>query len=352
VTPEALLFSLRFVLFEVVRSREASGLPALVGLDSAEAADAYVLYSARKGGFINDLCSDGLLPSQAAQAGRIEETTMMRYYRRHELMDDALERNGVFGEVRDRVVLAEARRLGVEASPIRVRELAERHGLTVASAGNLSQDVLWARLEATVAGDVPRWAAAAAALLQASSINRRLTGALGAQEPVGCPSGEDDALRTEDVLALVHREARRAAFDQLQALELGVSQRAEDGELALTLDADERPAAEDTRGGLERVLVSLPAAAQAVLLYDWRLRSRLEVAAIEGAQVASVEEALGCKWSKGRAVLLWRQGLRWLEAPLEELSSSVLRHMSKKASPMYARWRESHSRCTASKTPA
>jgi hypothetical protein len=59
VTPEALLFSLRFVLFEVVRSREASGLPALVGLDSAEAADAYVLYSARKGGFINDLCSDG-----------------------------------------------------------------------------------------------------------------------------------------------------------------------------------------------------------------------------------------------------------------------------------------------------
>jgi hypothetical protein len=49
------------------------------GLDSAEAADAYVLYSARKGGFINDLCSDGYLPSEAAQAGRIEETTMMRY---------------------------------------------------------------------------------------------------------------------------------------------------------------------------------------------------------------------------------------------------------------------------------
>ena len=111
----------------------------------------------------------------------------------------------------------------------------------------------------------------------------------------------------------------------MHAIELGVSQqRAEDGELALTLDADERPAAEDTRGGLERVLVSLPAAAQAVLLYDWRLRSRLEVAAREGAQVASVEEALGCKWSKGRAVLLWRQGLRWLEAPLEDLSSSVL----------------------------
>ena len=69
--------------------------------------------------------------------------------------------------------------------------------------------------------------------------------------------------------------------------------------------------------------MALSAAAQVALLCDWRLRSRLEVAATEGAQFSSVEEALACTWSKGRAVLLWRQGLRWLEAPLEDLSSTV-----------------------------
>ena len=122
-----------------------------------------------------------------------------------------------------------------------------------------------------------------------------------------------------DALALVQREARLAALDQLQAIERGVRQRAEDGELALSLEADESPAAEDSRGRIERVLVALPAAAQAALLCDWRLRSRLEVAATEGAQVASVEQVLGRMWSKGRSALLWRQGLRWLEAPLEDL---------------------------------
>ena len=353
VTPEALLLTLRFVLRQVVRSRKASGQPALVGIETEDAADAYVLYSARKGGFINDLCSDGYLPREAAQAGRILEMTMMRYYRRHELMDDALERNGAFGEVRERLVFAEARRLGVDAPPARVRELAQRVGLTIASAGELSEEELWALLESHVAGNAPRWAAAAAALLQASSMNRQLTGALVAREPVGCPSGEDDALRPEDVLALVQREVRLAVLDEMDAIERsatmlttqlgsgqapvheltltlpeeedGLTPLAEDGEVALTREDGERLSVDDAwRGGLERVLVALPAREQAALLWDWRLKSRLEIAATEGAQVASVEQALGRLWITGaRAVLLWRQGLRWLEATLEDLSVCV-----------------------------
>ena len=177
-SPEEVTADFRAVLLQLVEDPAVS----LNDLRSSADVQRWTLYSARHGEIMHQLMS-GVAVEMVAQMARIPVSTLLRHYRRHNLSDDTLERNGAFAEVQARIVLARAREEGFLASISAIEGLARRvqqlegAGAAVQSMADLvllPRARLWALLAPVVAADASS-TAAAAALLRSAAVSRGLS---------------------------------------------------------------------------------------------------------------------------------------------------------------------------------
>ena len=129
-SPEEVTADFRDVLLQLVEDPTV----ALHDLQCAADVKKWTLYGARHGEVMHLLMS-GVAVEIVAESCRIPVNTLLRHYRRHNLADDTLERNGAFADVHNRVVLARAREEGFLATAAsmemlvrRVQQLDNAHG--------------------------------------------------------------------------------------------------------------------------------------------------------------------------------------------------------------------------------
>ena len=198
----------------------------LKDLRCAADVDKWTLYSARHGEIMHLLMS-GVAVEIVADSCRIPVSTLLRHYRRHNLADDTLERNGAFAEVHSKVVLARAREEGflttatsIEGLVRRVQQVEGGEGRSMAELVLLPRPRLWSVLAPVVAADVST-SAAAAALLRSAAVSEGLRRNLARAESDEEPSiSEDDVLSQADMVAFV---ARAQAAEQQRRVERAMS---------------------------------------------------------------------------------------------------------------------------------
>ena len=186
---------------------------ALHNLRCAADVKRWTLYGARHGEVMHLLMS-GVAVEIVAESCRIPVNTLLRHYRRHNLADDTLERNGAFADIHNRVVLARAREEGFLATAAsmemlvrRVQQLDNAHSAprSMSDLLLLPRPRLWALLAPVVAVDAST-TAAAAALLRSAWVSRGLCDdPMWTEDEDVCLIGEDDVLSQADMLAFVAR---------------------------------------------------------------------------------------------------------------------------------------------------
>ena len=120
-SPEELTADFRRVLLELAEDPTV----ALPDLRCADDVSKWSLYSARHGEIMHLLVS-GMAVEVVAEMSRIPVSTLLRHYRRHNLSDDTLERNGAFSEIQLKVVLAHAQEQGFLATAASMEGLVRR----------------------------------------------------------------------------------------------------------------------------------------------------------------------------------------------------------------------------------
>ena len=242
---------------------------ALHDLQCAADVKKWTLYGARHGEVMHLLMS-GVAVEIVAESCRIPVSTLLRHYRRHNLADDTLERNGAFAEAHNRVVLARAREEGFLATAAsmeglvrRVQQLDGVHGAprSMSDLVLLPRPRLWALLAPVVAVDAST-TAAAAALLRSASVSRGLCDdPTWTEDEEVCLIGEDDVLSQADMLAFVARaeaaeQQRRVGRLASLADHWGVEQPA-------LLGAAEAPMLQSSAGPRDAAAVTLVGASSA-----------------------------------------------------------------------------------------
>ena len=165
VDPEVLLQDFRTKMKLADAERLAAGLHAFPD-------EGRTLYAARHGG-IMDYLVKGHTPEWVAERARIPVSTLLRYYRRHNIIKDPFESNGQFTRAQIKLVVVRAHEDGFLATEADVRLLLNECGLTLEDAVVLPRTVLFSHVAKVVASDV-RHTSAAAALLRSTHIRSDL----------------------------------------------------------------------------------------------------------------------------------------------------------------------------------
>ena len=168
------------------------------------------LYMARHGGFIQSLL-DGKSVEMAAKEGRISVATFLRYYRRHDLLDDPFEANGQFGTMNMKMVLARARSDGYLATETEIKDVLELCKVaSIDTACTMPRDELYERL-APVCATRLELASACAALLRSACTRAN---ADQDQETVRLIT-EDDEVSVDEMTEMLKTFAERSAASVL-----------------------------------------------------------------------------------------------------------------------------------------
>ena len=203
VDPDVLLAGLR------QKMTAADAQRALLGF-RAFPLEGRVFYMARHGGIMQALM-DGFTVEWVAEKARIPVSTLLRFYRRHNVIDDAFESNGLFSLSMVAAVIAHARSDGFLAKHADIELLLASCELTLDAALGLSRPELFARIAPSVAADV-RHVAAAGALLRSASVRSSLI----AHPPSLIELSEDDELSPEALRDFLVEASHRVHDDQRQ----------------------------------------------------------------------------------------------------------------------------------------
>ena len=159
VDPLVIQNHLQAVLQQAVVARAEQGLLPLPGLATPADVRAWTLYSARHGGIMQRLIDATTSVQDTCVAARLPMSTMMLHYRRHDILDDVFENNGKFGETSMHVLLAEARREGVQTTSAQMSGLLDllTPPLTIEAAIALERRELYKLLSPLVAGNAICW---------------------------------------------------------------------------------------------------------------------------------------------------------------------------------------------------
>ena len=140
-------------------------LPCLASLKDVQD---FHLYSARHGAIMQLFIDGRHTLERIAELARAKPSTAMRYYRRHDLLDDTLESNGRCTTVSLRTVVARAREDGILASEAATEEMLGQCSprLTLEAALALPRGALFDALVPLLLRDATRYTAPMAALLR------------------------------------------------------------------------------------------------------------------------------------------------------------------------------------------
>ena len=151
-----------------------------------------------------------------AARARIPIETLLKYYRRHNIPDDAFEANGQFCQVQLQVVMAKARSDGFLSTEAEVQLLLKRCALSLETALAMPRGQLYAVLAPVFAVDA-RLVGAAATLLRSANVRTHVHTQMGAVSDVS----EDDELEPSMLRAfLTEANHRRSEDHQELCLEL------------------------------------------------------------------------------------------------------------------------------------
>ena len=225
--PRFLCADLRDALTAIVSS--GAKLPCLTSVKDVED---FHLYSARHGAIMQLFIDGRHTVERIAELARAKPSTLMRYYRRHDLLDDTLESNGRCTAVSLRTVVARAREDGILASEAATQEMLRQCSppLTLESALALPRGALFDALVPMLLRDATRYTAPMAALLRSSWVCAGMRRSVddvddgGAMAGLGMLTEDDVAPRNVllDGLRRAAREAYEATCDAIADLEDGV----------------------------------------------------------------------------------------------------------------------------------
>ena len=160
VDPDILLRDLRTKMDAADKELHDAGKPLMPK-------EGRVLYMARHGG-IMQLLMKGYSLEWVAERARIPVSTLLRFYRAHNVSDEPFETNGSFGNTRMALVCAQARSEGWLCNARTVENLLKLCELSLSQAAELPRPQLYARIVPLLARDAGLTSAAAALLRNAN----------------------------------------------------------------------------------------------------------------------------------------------------------------------------------------
>ena len=265
VDPVYLVQDLREAMEAADKSLEARGLSKLP-------AEGRVLYMARHGGIMQYL-KDAQTIEWVAERARIPVETLVRHYRSHNIIDDAFESNGYFGQAQMITVRAMAQSNGFLASEADIQQLLKLCDLTLEEATATPRAELYAILAPKVVADVST-VSASAALLRNCHIRDGTAAAIAEHDGVR-EMNEDDELSAADLMAAFEEASHRQALEQSLLTESALASSGEMGPGGLALTGSPSGAASAAiTDQSEAVLALVPPAAASVVTSNGGTRTR------------------------------------------------------------------------------